>query len=151
MFMINTISFKSPFGWITICEKDNKVLSLKFLKSTNKGKSYYLNDVKKQILDFCKKKIIKLNINILLNVTILEKKIFKEIIKIKYGKTLAYSDIAKKLKTSPRYVGNVCAKNDHLLIIPCHRVIRLDGTLGGFSAPSGIELKKKLIDLEYNE
>ena len=88
------------------------------------------------------------NPKIVLNGTKLEIKIWKELTKIPYGKTKSYGEIAKKVKTSPRYVGNVCAKNKHLLVIPCHRVIRSDGTLGGFSAPQGINLKKKLLKLE---
>ena len=60
----------------------------------------------------------------------------------------AMKDIAKVLKTSPRYVGNVCGQNKHLLIIPCHRVVRSDGSLGGFSGLGGIKLKMKLINLE---
>ena len=72
----------------------------------------------------------------------------KELQKIPYGETNSYGAIAKKIKTSPRYVGNVCGKNKHLLIIPCHRVIRSDGDLGGFSALGGIKLKARLLKLE---
>ena len=54
----------------------------------------------------------------------------------------------KKLKISPRYVGKVCGQNNHILLIPCHRVVRSDGRLGGFSAPGGIKLKQKLLSFE---
>ena len=78
----------------------------------------------------------------------LQKKIWKELKKIPYGKTKSYGEIAKIVKTSPRYVGNVCGQNKHLLLIPCHRVIRTDGTLGGFSGTGGLTLKKRLLKLE---
>ena len=74
--------------------------------------------------------------------------IWKELKKIPYGKTKSYADIAKKVNTSPRYVGNVCGQNQHLIVIPCHRVIRSDGSLGGFSAPGGIKMKSKILKLE---
>ncbi len=80
-----------------------------------------------------------------------QRKIWNEIKNISYGKTKTYGEIAKKIKTSPRYVGNVCGQNKLLLIIPCHRVIRSDGSLGGFSSFGGIKLKKKLLDLERND
>ena len=80
----------------------------------------------------------------------LQKKIWGELKKIPYGKTKTYGEIAKKLNTSPRYVGNVCGQNKHLLIIPCHRVVRSDGSLGGFSGLGGIKLKSKLINMEKN-
>ena len=69
-------------------------------------------------------------------------------IRDRYGNTKTYGEIAKVLRTSPRYVGNVCGQNNHLLIIPCHRVVRSDGTLGGFSGLGGIKLKQKLLKLE---
>ena len=45
-------------------------------------------------------------------------------------------------------MGKVCGENKHLLVIPCHRVIRSDGSLGGFSATSGVKLKEKLLKFE---
>ena len=59
-----------------------------------------------------------------------------------------FPDDAKKFNVSPRYVGRVCGENRHILIVPCHRVIRSDGHLGGYSAKGGISLKKKLLDFE---
>ena len=78
----------------------------------------------------------------------LQIKIWKELIKIPYGKTKSYGEIAKAVKTSPRYVGNVCGQNKHILIVPCHRVIRTDGSLGGFSSRGGLSLKKRFLDME---
>lgn len=75
-------------------------------------------------------------------------KVLQMISCIPYGETRSYSDLAKLIKNplSRRAVATACGKNPLLLIIPCHRVIRSDGTLGGFSA--GIDLKKKLLRLE---
>ena len=66
---------------------------------------------------------------------------------IEYGRTITYAGLAKKLKNpaAGRAVGNALAKNPLPLIIPCHRVIRTDGNPGGFSAPGGISLKKRLL------
>jgi O-6-methylguanine DNA methyltransferase len=67
-----------------------------------------------------------------------------------FGKVVTYQGLAKKIGRAgaTRAVGTVMAKNPLPLIIPCHRVIRSDGKLGGFSAHGGIKTKKKLIDLE---
>jgi len=77
-----------------------------------------------------------------------EKMVWKELSEIPYGKTVTYSFIAEKigLPNAPRFVGNAVGKNPVPIIIPCHRVIRKDGTLGGFSA--GLHIKKYLLDLE---
>jgi len=149
--MINILSFETLIGWITIEESNQKLLSVKFGKKINKGKSKYLIKVKNQIINFSCRKLKKFNLHIDLDGSALQKKIWKELQKIPYGTTITYGEIAKKLNTSPRYVGNVCSQNNHLLIIPCHRVIRSDGSFGGFSGLGGIDLKKKLIKMEKNE
>ena len=146
--MKNTISFKSKFGWISASEKNNKILSVSFAKSNNRGKSILLNKLKKNLINYFFKKTKKINPNILLEGSKLQIKIWKELIKIPYGKTKSYGEIAKIVKTSPRYVGNVCGQNKHLLIVPCHRVIRTDGSLGGFSSRGGLSLKKRLLSME---
>jgi methylated-DNA-[protein]-cysteine S-methyltransferase len=146
--MKKTISFKSKYGWISASEKNNKILSVSFVKSDTKGKSILLNKLKKNLIDYFFKKTKKINSDILLEGSKLQIKIWKELIKIPYGKTKSYGEIAKIVKTSPRYVGNVCGQNKHLLIVPCHRVIRTDGSLGGFSSRGGLSLKKRLLSME---
>ena len=145
---MNNLSFKTSIGWISLSEKNNLITSVKFGKEKNKGKNAILYELKKQIIEFTKGKRKKFSIKLNIEGTILQKKIWKQLINIKYGSTKTYGDIAKILNTSPRYVGNVCGQNNHLLIIPCHRVVRSDGSLGGFSGLGGVKLKKKLLELE---
>ena len=146
--MKNNISFKSKFGWISASEKNNEILSVSFAKSKNRGKSILLNKLKKNLDNYFSKKTTKINSNILLEGSNLQIRIWKELIKIPYGKTKSYGEIAKIVKTSPRYVGNVCGQNKHLLVVPCHRVIRTDGGLGGFSSSGGLSLTKRLLNME---
>ena len=145
---MNILSFNSSIGWITISEEKDLVTSIKFGKNKNKGKSIVLLKLKKQILEFIKGKRKKFSIKLHISGSLLQKKIWKQLSSIRYGKTKTYGEIARLLRTSPRYVGNVCGQNNHLLIIPCHRVVRSDGTLGGFSGLGGIKLKQKLLKLE---
>ena len=147
---MNKLSFQTSIGWITLAEKNNLITSVKFGKEKNKGKNAILYKLKKQIIEFTEGKRKKFSIKLNIEGTILQKKIWKQLINIKYGSTKTYGDIAKILHTSPRYVGNVCGQNNHLLIIPCHRVVRSDGSLGGFSGLGGVKLKKKLLELELS-
>jgi methylated-DNA-[protein]-cysteine S-methyltransferase len=70
--------------------------------------------------------------------------------KIPFGQTVSYLELAKKIRcpAGSRAVAGALAKNPLPLIIPCHRVICSDGKIGGFSAPGGITLKKRLLQLE---
>ena len=68
--------------------------------------------------------------------------------KIRFGRTKSYGEIGKKYNLSPRHIGKICGQNKLLLIIPCHRVIKTDGSIGGFSSTGGVNLKKKLLIFE---
>ena len=148
--MIKELSFKTNFGWINVKEVNEQLISIRFGKKINKGKSKNLIKVKNQIQKYTNGRLKKFNLDIFLQGTNFQKKIWRELQRIPYGKTKSYGQIAKKFKTSPRFVGNVCGLNQHLLVVPCHRVVRSDGTLGGFSSLGGIKLKKRLIQLENN-
>ncbi len=69
---------------------------------------------------------------------------------VQFGQTITYGGLAKKLgqPAAARAVGSALAKNPLPLIIPCHRVIRANNKLGGFSAPGGKNLKSKLLKHE---
>jgi len=70
--------------------------------------------------------------------------------RIPYGEVRTYGEIAQGIGKPDAYraVGTALGKNPLPLFIPCHRVIRNDGSLGGFSAPGGIGLKARILRLE---
>ncbi len=77
-----------------------------------------------------------------------EKKVLKEVLRIPLGEVRSYKWIAKKVGYPKAYraVANVLKKNPYPLVVPCHRVIKSNGKLGGYSL--GDNLKKELINLE---
>ena len=77
-------------------------------------------------------------------------KVWKELQKIPEGETRTYKEIAVNLGSpkAARAVANACGRNPYPVIVPCHRVIRSDGSIGGYSSPGGIKRKKELLDQE---
>ena len=77
-------------------------------------------------------------------------KVWKYVKNIPKGKVKTYKQVAIGIKRpkSARAVANACAKNPYAPKIPCHRVIRSDGGLGGYSGSGGIDTKKKLLKKE---
>ena len=148
--MKKSITFRTKYGWISAFEEKGKITEIKFFKTKTKniGTSRILQKLRVTIQLYFSNKITSFNLPLDIRGSLLQKKIWKELKKIPYGKTKSYGEIAKIVKTSPRYVGNVCGQNKHLLLIPCHRVIKTDGTLGGFSGTGGLTLKKRLLKLE---
>ena len=76
--------------------------------------------------------------------------VWTEISKIPFGMTKTYKELAVSIgkPNSARAVANACGKNPYPIDIPCHRVVRSDGSIGGFSAPGGTKAKKKLLKKE---
>ena len=77
-----------------------------------------------------------------------QKDVWNELLKIPFGRTVSYKYIARRLgdENAIRAVGRANGSNPIPIIIPCHRVISDDGTLGGYSG--GLEIKRKLLKLE---
>ena len=77
-------------------------------------------------------------------------KVWNYLKKIPKGQTRTYSDVAKAINKpkSVRAVANAIGKNPYAPKIPCHRVIRSDGSLGGYSGKGGINTKRKLLKSE---
>ena len=100
-----------------------------------------------RILKMATKSIIQ---NIELIGTNFQISVWNELMKIPKGETRTYKDVAKAIghPNSSRAVANACANNPHPIIVPCHRVIRSDGALGGYSGVGGIKAKFRLLKRE---
>jgi methylated-DNA-[protein]-cysteine S-methyltransferase len=80
--------------------------------------------------------------------TVFQKKVWNELQKIPYGKTISYKTLSEKLGDikAIRAVGKANGQNPVAIIIPCHRVIGADGSLIGYAG--GLDIKEKLLHLE---
>ena len=74
-------------------------------------------------------------------------KVWNAISKIPKGKVKTYKELARSIRKpkASRAVANACGKNPFPIKIPCHRVIRSDGRLGGYSGKGGVKTKRKLL------
>jgi len=79
--------------------------------------------------------------------TVFQIKVWKALMGIPPGQVRTYTEVARQIghPNSARAVANACAQNPYLPEVPCHRVIRTDGGLGGYSGPGGVEKKRKLL------
>jgi methylated-DNA-[protein]-cysteine S-methyltransferase len=148
--MINQISVNTKFGWVSAYETNGEIFRIKFGKLKKQIKSEILKEFKKNLLNFFNKKKNTIKTPHVIRGNSIQKKVWLELTKIKFGQTRSYGEIAKKFKLSPRYVGKICSQNKLLLLVPCHRVIRTNGDMGGFTSVGGVKLKKKLLVFESN-
>jgi methylated-DNA-[protein]-cysteine S-methyltransferase len=128
-------------GNISVRVENGKVVEIKL----GSDESNCPPKVKKELEEYFSGKRKEFSFPVEIRGTSFQKKVWEEVRKIPYGETRTYREIAEKLNTSPRAVGQALAKNPLPLYIPCHRVVSKRG-IGGFSA--GLEWKRFLIDLE---
>ena len=78
----------------------------------------------------------------------IEEKIYRKLLEVPEGNVTTYGDLAKaiNLKNGQRFVGQIMKKNPFPVIIPCHRVVRSDGKIGGYAF--GMDIKKSMLSKE---
>jgi methylated-DNA-[protein]-cysteine S-methyltransferase len=80
-----------------------------------------------------------------------QKQVWAELMRIPYGETISYAELAKRMgrNGAARAVGRANATNPIAIVVPCHRVIGADGSLTGYAY--GVELKRNLLDFERGQ
>lgn len=155
----NYVSFyKSTFGTLSLIEQDAHLKAILFPQvETNVNLSLYqvrdtelLRETAHQLDAYFQRKLTEFDIPLLLEGTEFQKKVWHVLMKIPYGMTQSYSEIAKEIDCpqGARAVGMAAHCNPLPIIIPCHRVIGSSGKLIGYA--SGLEIKRALLDLEIN-
>ena len=141
--------FNTSIENIVITEENNKIVSINFTKKNIKSsKSALLNKAKLELKEYFNQNRKTFSFDAFPRGTPFQYLVWREIKKISYGSTKTYMDLAKRLSTSPRAIGNACSQNKCLIIIPCHRIVSTTGKLLGFSALGGTKTKKRLITIE---
>ena len=145
--------YQTPIGRIFIAEKNNKITNLYFKKPANISdflffESKTLKSAEKQLNLYLNKKIKFFNLEFDPQVSVYAKTVLNQLKKIPYGTTISYLQLAENISkpTHTRAVATVNSRNPIPIFIPCHRVIRKNGDIGGYSG--GIKIKKYLLDLE---
>jgi AraC family transcriptional regulator, regulatory protein of adaptative response / methylated-DNA-[protein]-cysteine methyltransferase len=129
----------------TELEKD---LRAEFPAATIRRDDSALREPVKKILNHLGNKEPKLDLPLDIRSTAFQRQVWEQLRAIPYGQTVSYGAVAKALGKpgAVRAVGRACATNPVALVIPCHRVVREDQSLGGYRW--GLERKQKLIDRE---
>ncbi len=126
------------------------LISIDFVDHINEEENVdeTVNNFLKQLEEYFEGKRKEFDVPVILDGTDFQKKVWIETMKIPYGETISYFELAKLIGSpnAVRAVGNALGKNRIPIVIPCHRVLKSDGQLGGFTG--GVEIKKYLLELE---
>jgi len=148
------VKYNSPFGVITLGEKDG-ALSRVFLPNAEPDiaeyPSEFLKVVREQFAEYFERKRKTFDLPLDFGACgAFAVRAYNELLKIPYGETASYKDMAERIGSPKAYraVGSANNKNPLPIVVPCHRVTGSDGKPVGYGG--GIDLKIKLLELEKN-
>ena len=122
----------------------------RYKKNLIQGENHILKDLQTELKNYFNGKAQNFTVDLDIWGTDFEKMVWRRLLKIPYGKTKSYGEIAVELNNSgaSRAVGRANGANYMSIVIPCHRVIESNGKLRGYGG--GLWRKKRLLELERN-
>jgi AraC family transcriptional regulator of adaptative response/methylated-DNA-[protein]-cysteine methyltransferase len=125
-----------------------RLLASEFPRAELREDRQGLQSAVKAVLEYLQEKRETLDLPLDLRATAFQMRVWRELQRIPYGQTMSYEQIARRIHRprATRAVARACASNPVALAVPCHRVIRKDGGLGGYRW--GLDRKRKLLGME---
>lgn len=155
-------TYASPIGDLHLSVESGRVVGLQFqapprlvledpsdlLKRNSEANRTVMDQAREQLDAYFARKRQAFDLPIALKGTPFQLRVWAELRRIAYGQTISYRELARRVgqPDASRAVGSANAANPIALLIPCHRVIASDGTLGGFAG--GVSVKRALLDHE---
>lgn len=152
MEKLDTLTIKTRIGELTLFAQGDAVIALDWgqgMDAPRKTQNTALNKAAHILTDyFTTGQLDTSDLKLDPHGTAFQKRVWREMQKIKTGNTKTYGEIAKTLKSGPRAVGGACGANPIPILIPCHRIVAANGMIGHYSGGDGQETKQFLLRLE---
>ncbi|MGE4279694.1 MAG: methylated-DNA--[protein]-cysteine S-methyltransferase [Magnetospirillum sp.] len=141
------ISVNSPVGPLTIFADDDAIVAVDWgwPPETDEPPTPLLERARDQMEAYFEGRLTQFDLPLAPHGTAFQRKVWAAIAAIPFGKVRTYGDLARDLGTAPRPLGGACGRNPIPIIIPCHRVLGMNGSLGGYSGMDGLETKEALL------
>ena len=142
-------TLETPVGRICICADETGICALRFGAETEKNDASALLDMaQKQLEEYFAGRRKVFSVPLSIHATPFRERIWAELLKIPYGETISYGELARRAGNAGacRAVGMANHANPLPIFIPCHRVVGADGRLTGYAG--GLEIKKILLEIE---
>jgi methylated-DNA-[protein]-cysteine S-methyltransferase len=135
---------------VGVCSDDEIIVAIDFLEpcDAREGRRPLAQAAVRQLHAYLKDPQFVFSLPLAPAGTDFQRKVWKSIAAIRPGRTRTYGELAEKIGSSPRAVGNACGANPYPLVVPCHRVVAANRGLGGFARRRGgflLEVKRWLL------
>jgi len=141
------LSLHSPIGDLTVSEEEATLVSVDWGSVELQSYTQLLLRARAQLQDYFDGKRQHFDLPLAPVGTLYQRRVWNALMRIPYGETRTYAQIAVIAGGSPRSVGGANGRNPLPIIIPCHRVLNSTG-LGGYSGAGGVDTKRWLLSRE---
>ena len=142
------LSLLTNLADLTISEDDGAIVALDWGRGRDQEETPLLRRARDQLQDYFDGKRLTFDLPLAPHGSAFQKRVWAALCAIPPGETRSYADIARVIGSAPRAIGGANGANPIPIIIPCHRVVAADGSLGGYSGGDGPATKRFLLDLE---
>jgi len=143
------LSLHTPLGDLTVSEEDGAIVALDWGRGRDQDPTPLLTRARDQLQDYFDDTRTEFDLPLAPHGTAFQKKVWAALCAVPAGQTRSYADIARAVGCrAPRAIGQANGANPIPILIPCHRVVAADGSLGGYSGGEGEATKRYLLDLE---
>ena len=142
-----SLSIPSPVGQLTIDEKDDAIVAIRWADMPAGNGSSLLAEAARPLDAYFAGQLSHFDLPLAPAGSPFEARVWSAMQLIPYGETRSYGDLATAIGSAPRPVGGACGRNPIPIMIPCHRVLARGG-LGGYSGSGGLATKQRLLALE---
>lgn len=144
------LTYNSPVGPLTLFEENGAIIAVEWgwPPETDEPPAPVLERASQQLDAYFQGKLQAFDLPLDPMGTPFQKKVWQALARIPFGATRSYGELAAELETAPRALGGACGRNPLPILIPCHRVLAADRSLGGYSGMDGVDTKRFLLRLE---
>ncbi|MBI5164309.1 MAG: methylated-DNA--[protein]-cysteine S-methyltransferase [Magnetospirillum sp.] len=142
------LSFNSPIGPLAIAEEDGRIVSIDWGWPPDSEETPLLLRARDQLEAYFTGTLRAFDLPLDPPGTAFQRRVWAALQRIPFGAVKTYGALAAELGTAPRALGGACGRNPIPIVIPCHRVLGTNGSLGGYSGLDGVDTKRFLLELE---
>ncbi|MFN3449652.1 MAG: methylated-DNA--[protein]-cysteine S-methyltransferase [Roseococcus sp.] len=139
------LSLMTPLGDITLSEEDGALVALDWGRGRDQTPTPLLREARDQLHDYFDGRRLSFQLPLAPHGTPYQRRVWAALCRIPPGQTRSYAEIAREIASAPRAVGQANGRNPLPILIPCHRVVAADGSLGGYSGEGGADTKRFLL------
>ena len=150
MYARDVASLATPIGLVCITGSADRIEAIAILPAGDQVASNLaaLTEALAQLDAYFAGRLTQFDLPLAPSLTPRGQALREAIIAVGYGRTASYGDLARAAASSPRAVGQACARNPYPIVVPCHRILGTGGALGAYSAGDGRMTKIRLLELE---